>query len=265
MVATLQRTAGALSPLQSQPARMTLPTASAAPMQRQPGQLQAVQPVNPALSALRNTVNPQAQTQPAGPFQSAQVDTSKQDAVATQENTQSAADRNLSIQVGLNAMNGIAQANSSNAARMGLASGGASYLSGQRSAAIAGTNAFNTQLMGWDQQNQNNLQNQAGLDSNAASQNAANQQATGQSNTQYGIDKQKAQDSTQSSYYANQEAAIDARAKNQANIYGKDQKGPMQAQYIATKANYDKAVADGNWDQANTYLNQLNQMVPAKG
>lgn len=231
-------------------------TQVSAPQQMQPG-------ANPAFAALKNMAQPQAQPTD-NPFTAAKTDQTQTNGIAAQQNALGAQGQALTTQVGLNALSGMAQRNASNAARMGLASGGASYLSGQRSALVGGLNTFNQNQLGFTQNQQGVLQGQAGIASNAASQNAANQQATGQANTQYGIDKQKTQQDTKSSYYGNALADIDNRAKEQSNIYGKDQKGALQGQYIQTKDAYNKAVSEGNWAAADQYLAQLNSMVPAR-
>lgn len=236
----------------------------------QPGQTNAARAAMASFASpgprgiIAGQTNPAGASNETGPFSSAQVDTSKQDAIADKQNTQSQADRELMTRVGLNTISGLQTRNAENAARMGLASGGASYLSGQRSAAVAGINSFNQGMLGWGQQQQGILGQQAGLASNAASQNASYKQQTGQANTQYGIDKEKNQQDTKSAYYSNELAGIDARAQEQANVFGKDQRGPLQAQYIQLKSAYNRAVSQGDWAQADALLSQLNQLVPAR-
>lgn len=199
-----------------------------------------------------------------GPFNATQVDSSKTDAIADEQNSQSQADRDLMTRVGLNTISGLQTRNAESAARMGLQAGGASYLSGQRSAAVAGVNAFNQGLQQWGQQRQGILQGQAGIAAGQANTNAGFQQGAQDKNTQYGIDKDKSQQDTKSAYYSNELAGIDARAQEQSNIFGDDKKGPLQQEYNDKKSAYNKAVSEGNWALADQLLAQLNSLVPAR-
>lgn len=252
-------------------ARITAPSRN--PTMQQMGG--APQPMNPAISAMSGfanagagrgmpKVNPNAQAPLDAPFQATQVDTSKQDAIGQGQLDQSNQDRELMTKVGLNTISGLQTRNAENAARMGLQAGGASYLSGQRSAAVAGINAFDQGLQQWGNQRQGILQGQAGLAAGASQTNAANKQSASNANTQYGIDQTKAQQDTKSGYYGNALQDIDARAQEQANIYGKDKSGPLQAKYIADKSAYNKAVSEGNWAEADRLLAELNSLVPAR-
>lgn len=156
------------------------------------------QQASPAMDALRTRLAPTIGAtsarglgqQPNGPAPAgepprtdlataATVDTSRTDQLYQDQLAQSNKDRDLMTQVGLNTISGLQTRNASNAARMGLQAGGASYLSGQRSAAIQGTNAFNQGLQQWGNQRQGIMSGQAGILSGAQGQNAAAQNQAG--------------------------------------------------------------------------------------
>lgn len=234
---------------------------------------------SPALSAMSmRAQQPAAQPLPAGDIapqqvQAAKVDTGRTDALYKDQLAQSDADKQLMQTVGLNTISGLQTRNAENAARMGLASGGASYLSGQRSAAVAGINAFNQGLQQWGNQRQGIMNNQGGILSNAANSNAGYQQQAGSTNatlTQQANmnnannakEREQADQAAKSQYYTNELARIQEQAKKRAAINGTGKDDPVAKQaYESTLSAYNKAVTDGQWQVAEQLKAQLWNLV----
>ncbi len=230
-----------------------------------------------------NQMRPQQPAAPQGPYtavapQAAQVDTSRTDAIAQQQNELMKQNQQFAQDASLNAFSGLQRRNASNAARAGLQAGGASYLSGQRSAAIQGNNAMRDVMSTFNNQAMNTLQGQAGILSGAQTANAgnqqsawnvgaANQQSTNNQNTQYGIENDRASQEAQTTYYGNQMTEFIDQADRTKSINTKSRQASKPEYQAATDAywnykdSYDKAIRAGNFNAAEQILAQMRQLV----
>ena len=143
---------------------------------------------SPAMSALKNIVNPSTNAAPAAPdptvYKATSVDQTGTNAAYNNAlNAQQQANTANSHTAQLYAQNAD-QTASFNAAQAGLSAGGASYLAGSRAANLAGENAVMAANGQNAQATANIYQNQAGTQAGIASTNAGFQQGAMNANTQ---------------------------------------------------------------------------------
>lgn len=111
------------------------------------------------------------------------VNTQANDRIYADRLAQSDRDRQTMMDVGNNTISSLQRRNASNAALSGFSVGGGSYLGGQRSAAVAGINAFNQGLLNWGNQRQNLYSGQGNIAASAATTNANAATNVSQTNT----------------------------------------------------------------------------------
>ncbi len=224
----------------------TLPTSPAVSAMQQTGsQMRTAPVVGSTPGATPAAPPPPAPGVPQAP--TATVDTSKTDALYADQLAQSDKDRALMQQVGLNTISGLQTRNASNAARMGLQAGGASYLSGQRSAAIQGTNAFNEGLQKWGDQRQNVMSGQANILGGAANTNAGNAQQAGIATYNRQGDLDKAKTEAQATQNTNNNIAAVKDLRNKFDyLFDKKNFKAQGGQYNTLVGQYENALGGGS-------------------
>lgn len=225
-------------------------------------------PRGPAQTMTNTTAQPNGSTPGEAPrtdlVTPTSVDTSKQDQIYGDQLAQSDKDRELMQTVGLNTISGLQRRNASNAARQGLSLGGASYLSGQRSAAVQGINAFNQGLQQWGAQRQGIMGQGAGLAAGAAGQNAsaANQAGMFNAGREGTIDDREA--AAQAERNANQNiASVDQVNADFSYLFNNHNLKSAGGQYNSLLTSYKNSLSTGSpEEQAAAYQALMGFITP---
>jgi len=236
----------------------------AAPMR----QTMAMPQQSSALMALKKNLNPQ-QTQTPGAAApdpttatATNVDTTKSDAFQNKAIDSYNSTGDWAKQAGLNALSGAQRGASENAARMGLQSGGASYLAANNAGLVNGVNALNQNMANWAQGASQVYQGAANNALNTATTNAGFQNTASLNNTGYARDQLGAQQ-------ANNAAASTANVQAATNQYqahkGWGATSAAGGAWSQAQQAYNNATAKGDTAGAQAALQQMNQIAQGSG